>query len=220
MKESPILMNTEMTKATYHHEKTETRRTDGLYTINGVPDEWIFNSLQLNKKGELRAFFSWVGGSSMQHGFKSRFGAVGDLLYVRETFFLNGDEYIYLADGTCCEQFEQCECFEVGKPKWRPSIHMPKEAASIWLKITEVRIERLQAITNDSAIEEGIQCIGEVLGTKQWKQYHPDINPGGWPVISFWSLWASIYGIASWDANPWVWVYKFEMIDKEGGKPS
>ena len=94
--------------------------------------------------------------------------------------------------------------------KWKPSIHMPKEAARIWLKVTNVRVERLQDITADSIRNEGlsslaVHCGDMEIALKEWE-----------------NLWNSTikksdldrYG---WDANPWVWVIEFERCEKPKG---
>ncbi len=98
--------------------------------------------------------------------------------------------------------------------KWQPSIHMPKEAARIFLRVTGVRVERLQDITLDDAIAEG--CQGKFIGSGE-------CVGAGWEILpedEFADLWDSTikksdldkYG---WDANPWVWVIEFERISKE-----
>jgi len=152
------------------------------------------------------------------------FGFVGDILWVREMFFNNGDEVVYRANGTCCEQFEQCECNEVGKPKWKPSIFMPKEACRMFLKIKSVRVERLQDITNNDALAEGIQSftkdnISFKYGLDGWTwSYTMDVK--GRPTMedkawkAFANLWGQINGPDSWNANPWVWVIEFERCDQ------
>ena len=102
---------------------------------------------------------------------------------------------------------------------WHPSIHMPKEAARIWLKVTDVRVERLQEIDEDGAKAEG---ISEEWACDWWKPTYYDPDSGGYPKYrdSFaFELWDSTikksdldrYG---WDANPYVWVIKFERCEK------
>ena len=131
----------------------------------------------------------------------------GDVLYVRETWCkgsLNGgaEQYFYKAD----DNDFHCQ--------WRPSIHMPKEAARIFLRVTDVRVERLQDVTLDDAITEG--CQGKFIGSGE-------CVGAGWEILpedEFADLWDSTikksdldkYG---WDANPWVWVIEFERISKE-----
>lgn len=100
--------------------------------------------------------------------------------------------------------------------KWRPSIHMPKEAVRIWLKVIGVRVERLQDITEKQAKAEGFE---PVMSTKDSSFYTPWQGP---PVENFKYFWnytikkkdLPLYG---WNANPWVWVTEFERCEKTGG---
>ncbi|NSI88096.1 hypothetical protein [[Clostridium] scindens] len=151
----------------------------------------------------------------------------GDILYVRETwcknYYHNYGKYFYRADG---EEIDMPlitgGTIKYGKAdglRWRPYIHMPKEAARIWLKVTDVRVERLQDITDDQAKKEGI-C--EEWAMAWWKPTYNDPDSGGYPCYrdTFANdLWDSVvktpdldrYG---WDANPWVWVIEFERCEK------
>lgn len=136
-----------------------------------------------------------------------------DILYVRETWatwsptYGTTPEIIYKADG-----YSQSH-----KMKWRPSIHMPLEAARIFLRVTDVRVERLQEITEEQAEREGctagrIEVTGGPWGVED--------DPDEWTAReSFADVWDStikkadraLYG---WDANPWVWVIEFERISR------
>ncbi|MCM1225313.1 MAG: hypothetical protein NC548_63770 [Lachnospiraceae bacterium] len=120
----------------------------------------------------------------------------GDILYVRETW-CNANkegiapEYYYYADTVFCEDYDSTEW------KWRPSIHMPKEAARIWLKVIDVRVERLQ----DMETEDDQNYMAEGATDKHdfiqiWNQTVNDIKAYGWYV------------------NPWVWVIEFERCGK------
>ena len=93
---------------------------------------------------------------------------------------------------------------------WHPSIHMPKEAARIWLKVTDVRVERLQEITSEQICREGVEV-----------EYPHALN-GEEKRYAFSTLWNSTIKKAdldrySWDANPWVWVIEFERCEKPKG---
>lgn len=108
--------------------------------------------------------------------------------------------------------------YDVKALRLRPSIHMPKEAARIWLEIKSIRVERLNDITEEDAIDEGIEPLN-VTDTKYptevyYKNYGGYIGDKLFPVESFKSLWTSINGEGSWELNPWVWVVEFELIDK------
>lgn len=148
----------------------------------------------------------------------------GDILYVRETWErfecwnCEGDER-----GNCPKEPQKsvldktCGCYmyratnEIsGDAKWHPSIHMPKEAARIWIKVIGVRVERLQEITIDGIRNEGLSSMAVHAGDmeiamEEWKNLwnstvkKPDINCYGW------------------NANPWVWVIEFERCEKPEG---
>ena len=129
----------------------------------------------------------------------------GDILYVRETwckgFWMNEKErYYYKADDN------DFHCV------WHPSIHMPKEAARIWLKVKDVRVERLQDITEDGAKAEGANW-------KNGKNFGWEEKMNRTAIERFAEIWNSTikksdrdrYG---WNANPWVWVIEFERCEK------
>lgn len=137
----------------------------------------------------------------------------GVILWVREKWRNNDDikePYLYkLNYDTEYDSF--IENFEL--KKWGSPILMPKKAMRIFLKVTDVRIEKLQDITEKDAIKEGVEMFEDYVN--RYKDYYhgtgfnlPSARKG------FKSLWQSIYGIESWDENPWVWVYSFEWIDK------
>ena len=132
----------------------------------------------------------------------------GDILYVRETWHKSPLRYMYRADYSDTEKF-----YRDGKEiemKWHPSRHMPKEAARIWIKVTDVRVERLQDITIDDIRGEGLSSVAVHAGDmeialEEWKRLwnstikKPDIDCYGW------------------DASPWVWVIEFERCEKPEG---
>ena len=164
-------------------------------------------------------------GSKMGMIINTPYGLVGDVLWVRETWqhteILNinvEDEnygYVYKADNQEWNNFEGW--------KWKPSIHMPKAAARIFLEITNVRVERLQSISEADAIAEGIQPLLMSstqlieMGGQKYRDYMSDDkifgNPLS-PITSFMTLWQSINGEESWNANPWVWVVEFKRVSK------
>ena len=122
-----------------------------------------------------------------------------DILYVRETWKMAPNGYYYYED------WQRNDIADV--TKWKPSIHMPKEAARIWLKVTDVRVERLQKITSEQISREGVEVE------------YPHVLNGEEKRYAFSTLWNSTikksdidrYG---WDANPWVWVIEFERCEK------
>lgn len=141
---------------------------------------------------------------------KAYFSRPGDILYVRETFFKDVGRYMYKANYSNSEKF-----YRNGREvtvKWCPSIHMPREAARIFLRVTDVRVERLQDITEDQAQAEGVK--GWMIATdRDW-----DKDPNH--RIAFLHAWNQTikkgdFALYSWDANPWVWVIEFEQISRE-----
>jgi hypothetical protein len=122
-----------------------------------------------------------------------RQGAPGDRLWVRETFLYVNKE---------AREVDYMATTKDGHGRWKPSIHMPRWASRITLEVTDVRIERLQTITEEDAVAEGMYrergAVGQV------------VRPG--PRDAFEALWESINGPGSWFANPWVWVVEFRMV--------
>lgn len=135
-----------------------------------------------------------------------------DILYVRETWYKGLERYIYRADYSDTEKF-----YRDGKEiemKWHPSIHMPKEAARIWLKVTDVRVERLQEITEDGAKAEGaIDNRGFIHSPEN---EYDSIHTAREHFTEIWNstIKKSDLNRYGWDANPWVWVIEFERCEK------
>ena len=137
----------------------------------------------------------------------------GDILYVRETWQFSyelddneqpveetGKYYYAATDITLFNTYVDENGVKHDYVPWRPSIHMPKEAARIWLKVTDVRVERLQDMTDDDAEAEGcFDYTSTALG-------FPDV----WDS----TIKKSDLDRYGWDANPWVWVIEFERCDK------
>lgn len=180
MSGKPILFNGDMVRALLDGIKTQTRRLVDFQPENHV-------ELATNGNGE---HFADDFESDLMY-FKCPFGKAGDLLWVRETFSKYDDGLVYRAT------HEQLD----GVTKWTPSIHMPRWASRLTLKITNVRVERVQDISTDDIKSEGII------------QRFPNVNDKFTPKIlmgAFMELWGSIYN--NWGDNPWVWVYDFEVI--------
>lgn len=138
------------------------------------------------------------------------YGQPGDLLWVRETWgawphMMGGiqlDSLRYRADG----EYQD----EHGAWCWRPSIHMPRWASRLTLRITDVRVQRLQDISTEEAFAEGIERIDAYCGAIQLPHGKSYSTARG----AFRSLWTTIHGPDSWSANPWVWALTFEVIRK------
>ena len=182
MRERPILFNTEMVKAILDGIKTCTRRL--VTFLPGKNPQWT---------GYIKDGLMLYNGKNEPCIRKAPYQP-GDILYVRESF-VQAARHIFWYKADDKEFLSKCK-------NWKPSIHMPKEAARIWLKVTDVRVERLQNITEVGAINEG--CIDDIEYAK-----------GKSAKSHFIDLWNSTirksdlnkYG---WSANPWVWVIEFE----------
>lgn len=203
MRELPILFNTEMVRAILNDRKTCTRR---------VIKDAVKENQEINKNGK---------GEFELYDITSRCGIPkgkiynppyqpGDILYVRETWHKYTKR---VGNGESCHLAEfygykaSIANSEDANEPWKPSIHMPKEAARIWLKVTDVRVERLQEMDKTDALKEGIDprlCINLSHAlTKLKKIWDSTIKKSD----------LDIYG---WKANPWVWVIEFERCEKPG----
>lgn len=205
----PILFNTEMVRAILEGRKSCTRRIAKGF----IPDDEVWGYTAFTPKG----YISCRG--TFADGYGEKFFKLpcepGDILYVRETWC---DDRQFTHDSTPGRYFYKAS--ENGDFKWKPSIHMPKEAARIWLKVTNVRVERLQDITPKDAKNEGVgNLFYEDIGYSE-KDYGTEVDPEyGIAKEQFAWLWDSTikksdlaqYG---WDANPYVWVIEFEKCEE------
>lgn len=200
----PILFNTEMVRAILDGRKDATRRI-----VKGfIPDDAVWGYTAFTPKG----YISCRG--TFADGYGEKFFKLpcepGDILYVRETWKKAPNGYYYYED------WQRNDIADV--TKWKPSIHMPKEAARIWLKVTDVRVERLQDIDEDGAVKEGIPW-SECRNCKAPFGCDACAGEGYDEIDAFVELWDStikkidldFYG---WNANPWVWVIEFERCEK------
>jgi len=197
-----------MVRAILDGRKTQTRRV-----VKPAPPSWVsqvgFSALTPDRHIEFR-------GHHPEHGPSCKFlpcpyGTPGDRLWVRETW----------AAGACADELSPSELhaptwlrangglwYQAGpdpdraglvsrRGRWRPSIHMPRWASRITLKITAVRCERLQEIDDHDAMREGVSPTGDTDGAY---------------VAPFKELWGKINGADSWENNPWVWVVSFKLV--------
>lgn len=219
----PILFNTEMVRAILDGRKTCTRRV-----IKPQPDEkhtyplgFVTDSTEKKEVGCFGFAANEYGGSIQYVKPPYRY-APGDILYVRETWC---DDRQFTHDSTPGRYFYKAS--ESGNFKWKPSIHMPKEAARIWLKVTNVRVERLQEITEDQTEEEGflftppcLHMTGEnycdIDGPCTSEIKYCDMGAGELFGKVLWNSTIKKSDLDSygWDANPWVWVIEFERCEK------
>lgn len=206
MRERPILFSAPMVRALLAGTKTQTRRVApiesfGVKQIEPGSITWAIRFTKpIGKDGVVGHYsgglFTAEQASRIVASQFCPYGQTGDRLWVRETWSthrcfdhispaaLTTRSLHYWADG------------EIKSGKGRPSIHMPRWASRITLEITGVRVERLQAISNEDAEAEGVKCDLSSLGFRD----------------HFQTLWASINGAESWNANPWVWVVEFKRV--------
>lgn len=182
----PIIFSTPRVRAILDGKKTQTRR---VIKIDDAPENWKIS----------------IAGTSIvriePYDVKLPRYAAGDILYVRETWADVFGKYEYRADYSESENTYRVKRYGTTIAKWRPSIHMPREAARIFLRVTNVRVERLQAITYDDCLREGLWDNGTDVDT----------------LAAFQELWQNLnakrgYG---WEINPWVWVIEFEREEVE-----
>ena len=202
-----------MVQAILAGRKTQTRRVvKGLESLKNP----YFQSLVQHATGSI-TFSSLESNEAIEP--KNPYGKVGDVLWVRETHlvchddkFLEGMDSRVVFKASVHNDWYMALREENPHYKWMPSIYMNKVFARIWLRIKDVRVERLKSITNQDAMREGIESIDHGA---HWKNYMKDeISSYVFPRHSFESLWQSINGLESWNANPWVWVIEFERIEK------
>lgn len=188
-----ILFNTEMVRAILDGRKTCTRRI----VKDGIPDDAMWGYTAFTPKGYISCRGVYADGYG--EGFFKLPYQPEDILYVRETWghpiSLNSNkQYVFRADKIAESGFKNDSHI------WHPSIHMPKEAARIWLKVTDVRVERLQDMTDDDAEAEGcFDYTSTALG-------FPDV----WDS----TIKKSDVDRYGWDVNPWVWVIEFGRCEK------
>lgn len=215
MKEIPVLFSTPMVQAILEGRKSQTRRL--------VKDKHVLYSLDVNKV--IPEYFK--GGD----GGWCPYGQLGDILWVRETWgvgcrpdpfqgsvdgieFKADSQFIDDVESLPLHQYEDFDYGNYDKSGWRPSIHMPKSIARIWLQVTDIRVERLQDISEDDAKAEGVEKINDSIFC--WRHYAGQYAGCSDARTSFRSLWQGINGDESWNANPWVWVISYKVLSTTG----
>lgn len=234
MRVLPILFNTEMVRAILEGRKSCTRRM-----VKPQPDEkhiyplgYVTDSTEKKNVGCFGFGIDEYGGS-IQYAKPPYLG--GDIIYIRETWTEECGKYYYRADYDS-DYLDPCETLSGGYPAscrnhpgcdgcmatstrihWHPSIHMPKEAARIWLKVTDVRVERLQEITEDGAKAEGaIDNRGFIHSPEN---EYDSIHTAREHFAEIWNntIKKSDLDRFGWNANPWVWEIEFERCEKPEG---
>lgn len=209
VKERPILFSTPMVQAILEGRKTMTRRI--VKNHSELIEEVIAVPRYMNLEeywGQFR--ITWESGDDAF--IECPYGKPGDILWVRETWAkdIYGKTFSLKAHGHRLP----------GGSKWKPSIHMAKDLAQLWLQITDIRAERIEEISEADCKAEGILRGKSVSGMQSnlyFKNYLT--SPAEFitdPKESFKSLWVSINGFDSWEDNPWVWVVSFKVLSTTG----
>lgn len=216
MRELPILFSTPMVQAIQADTKNQTRRTAGLEKVNENPNDWELTGIALLCKGvfgktnyEMDFIFPFSNKKGETVKCKPRYQK-DDRIWVKETWFYQDGDLgtTYKADYSESELKTKPNFI-----KWKSSLFMRKEYARTWLECTGVRCERLQDISEEDCINEGIEKLAG-----GYKGYNKNINTlhigkaSGYR--SYISLWESINGKDSWLENPWVFIYDFKRIEK------
>lgn len=255
IKEIPILFSTPMVQAILAGRKRMTRRLKGLEIVNESPNTWNhrrYGGMAIGPHtGYKYQFWDDTGRGYFDPGIISPYGKAGDILWVREEHYQYGYwtekkgvktntgrqkwMFISLTDEIL---FDAPESYRKGRhhkdphtAAWHKRLarFMPKSAARIWLEVTDIRVERLQDISEEDAKAEGLTCLSKDGGIT-YKYGIPDTDglPGvdntGWPwqewrvspSQAFKTLWEKINGPESWNANPWVWVVSFKVLSITG----
>ncbi len=240
MKERPILFSGAMVRAILEGRKTQTRRI-----VKPQPPQHTREVTTFHHPDPRTHYWAFDGESLMDWAQPCPYGEVGDRLYVRETWQHSNHPFgPYESD---CLVFYRADYFDdphgpdgekspEGKYReWRPSIHMPRAASRITLEVTDVRVERLQEISEADAIAEGVESIDFEREERDWSicprcggtRLHEALGPNGGVMFDvdcrecdthvkrYRHLWDSLntargYG---WDANSWVWVVEFKRIE-------
>lgn len=158
--------------------------------------------------------WSWVL-SATGHGtgdpFLCPYGHPGDMLWVRESWAPTGVETAcYRADCPIDDALRKSGHANRTAHTWRPSIHMPRKASRLTLRITNIRVERLQDISRNDAIAEGLLWVKD--GGTPWGVPGITSTWNSDPRECYRALWAEINGAESWAANPWCWALTFDVL--------
>lgn len=205
----PILFNTEMVEGILEYRKLNTRRI-----VKPQPKKDMKYKLGYCVDGDKRNIGKFGFGSHECGGhviYVKPPAFVGDILWVRETWSEWTDGYVYKA---WTSPFTQAGRYPDKMMKWHPSIHMPKEAARIFLRVTDVRVERLKDMTLDDFLAEGV-----VLRPETFNDPENAYMQGKELFIHIWdsTIKKEQHDLYGWEANPWTWVIAFERCEKPEG---
>ncbi|MCX6232716.1 MAG: hypothetical protein NTZ33_14355 [Bacteroidetes bacterium] len=197
MKELPILFSTPMVNLLDLRRKSQTRRIC-KYQNWSYQELYDFNVNGIHSKKDRNVSSKYQ---------------VGDILWVKETF-AKGPYYFGKGEST----FYKAACGEqmISELKWKSSLFMPKELARVWLRVTHVKVERLQSISFNDAINEGIRLVWYKNKTFFLNPMISSDNHFPKADIAFMNLWDNIHGEQSHGKNPWVFAYMFEILSTSG----
>lgn len=209
-RERPILMSAPVVRALLAGTKTQTRRIV-KHHITGPNPPGGFYDWHDKRTG------AWVGAHGGNLKFNKTnaavlcpYGGPGDRLWVRETWAAaHNTDHLKPSEIDCESRIHYAATENLGGLLKRPSIFIPRWASRIALEVTGVRVERLQSISSADAIKEGIEACPH---GGEWRDYLNPTRDMLTPRNSYRSLWESINGPGSWDANPFVWVVEFRRI--------
>jgi len=220
MADRPILFSGPMVRAILEGKKTQTRRVlkPQIETFDVAPGQPCAVDIAWDvDDGKGRIWKGSYPAGAAECGWKKGTGvlttqtvpyAPGDRLWVRETWTTDGTAQGHVAYGADGEPPPH-----IGSVRWRPSLHMPRWASRLTLTVTDVRVQRLQDISEDDAKAEGIEINQDgylrVIGWRNYGSHQTVIDDAR---LSFGTLWDSINGKregANWDANPWVVTVSF-----------
>lgn len=187
IKQRPIIFSGEMVRAILDGRKTQTRR---VVKPQPAEDLWTIWKRFPNQQG-------------------CPYGKVGDRLWVRETWCPRSGGMLAM-DRVCKPRYRATEELrpEWGF-RWRASIHMPRWASRLDLEIAGIRVQRVQDVREQDAIDEGVHIEGDTGRYRYAKDCGPLADNAR---LAFRWLWESIHGEPSWLSNPWVWAVTFKMV--------
>ncbi|WEJ19329.1 hypothetical protein N0B28_13545 [Pseudomonas sp. SD17-1] len=208
-KERPILFSGPMVRAIVAGRKTVTRReikprmrsSDTQFELHQQPDgSWR----PLHTFDE-----SCMDAHGTEHPIVCPYGQIGDRLWVREAW---AQINVAQAPGESWVVYRECDNrTDYGGP-WKPSIHMRRRDSRILLEVIDVRVERLQDISEQQALAEGVRLYTDHAECGDWYHVEGIETYSADPRKSFELLWTGINGAESWPSNPWVWIVEFRRI--------
>lgn len=206
IKERPILFSGPMVRAILEGRKTVTRRLVKGGQIPKLNENEPEPFLRWTAIGQKDPRWGFIVSGETEEECASELGTMGvcpygrrgDRLWVRETYGDAGCRLTYRAD---LDDGAHCQV-----KKWTPAIHMFRKDSRILLEITAVRVERLQDISDDQALAEGVEVWARDADPVLRQEYADD------PKLAFVGLWTAVNGLGSYNANPWVWVIKYKRV--------